>query len=650
MGLRSRACREPGGVVSGRHRPTDRRPRPVVSLLIVLVPTVVIGAMYLWPFLTHHASLPFGYDTPKYVWRANLVADRGLHALLGAAPEGFGVNADRPGYPVIAALVRSVLGVDPLRLAFVLAAVVGISIGLAAGAFAVRGLAEPVWAFPIYAVAVGASVNVARTAVGYADNLLFDAVAVAVVLLVILVVQHEGGMAGGIVMLAGGTLIHWNFALLFAVMLGGFAVLLLPASFRDWRGGGRLSVTPSVRLGMLVGGSALAGAGALFLGPSPTYQVPVLPMSTIERKYETFIRPYRLPILGLAAAVGVPALWWPRSQARRRGLLLMVLWAGLGLAGIVALRVFHMPVPAYRFLGFALGIPILGAAAIAGVGRLVSSRVAPVPVAVAIAVVLSTAGVGFAASLAHREWSNHRPSMTPEELGEVTTAGRYMEAVGGTTPVVFVVSHAGVTLADHIIRAGLPGDQIPRALLYLGDTANLLAGRPTEHRDAGSKFNFSSRKTWPAVQAVLDQRPIILLLSTFNDLEGPTPQGWSVAPGVWVVRGPQPPVPIAESSPVEAPSPPALVGSALAVLLFFVAVGLGWTASLVPTGWLERVAVAPAFGIAVLCLAGVAADRLGLGLLGPTGVAVSVLAGALGWAPLAVRRFVGRRARDEAAE
>jgi hypothetical protein len=618
-------------------RPKDRPAGPPATLLVLLVPTIVLGGIYLWPFLTRQSTLPFGYDTPKYVWRANLVADRGLDALVGSAPEGFGVNADRPGYPVIAALVRSVLGVVPLQLAFVLSAVIGVSIGLAAGAFAVRGLGEPLWAFPIYAVTVGASVNVSRTAVGYTDNLIFDAVAVAAALLVILVVQGEGGLAGAIVLLTGGVLIHWNFTLLFALMLGVLAALLLPASFKQWRGGNGLLDTPSIRLGMVIGGSAMAGAGALALGPSFPSAVPELPVSVLERKYETFIKLYRLPIHGPAVAAGLPALWWPRTQMRRRAFLLVVLWAGLGVGGIVALRVLHMAVPAYRFLGFALGIPILVAAAIVGVVRLVSSRGGRA--GVVVAVILSITGVAVLGALAYRDWSGHHPSMSSEQLGQATTAGRYMQAVGGTVPVVFVVSHAGVTLQDHIVRSGLPGDQVTRALLYLGDTENLLAGKPTMHRVAGSKFNRLSAKSWPAVEAVLDQHPMILFLSAFNDSAESTPQGTSIAPGVLVVRGPQPPDPIVVSAPIEAPSAPTLIVIALAVLLFFAAAGLGWTASLVPTGWLERVAVAPAFGVAALCVAGVAADGLGLSLLGPAGVGVSALAAAVGWSPLVVRRF-----------
>jgi hypothetical protein len=608
-------------------------------VLVVLVPTVLIGGMYLWPFLAGHVALPFGFDTPKYMWRANLVADRGLHSLLGSAPPGFNVNADRPGYPVIAALVRSVLGVVPLQLAFVLSAVIGVSIGLAAGAFAVRSLREPLWAFPIYAVTVGASVNVARTAVGYTDNLIFDALAVAAALLVILVAQSEGGLAGGIALLACGALIHWDFALVFASIVGGLAVLLLPASYKEWRAGKRALDTPSIRLGMLIGGSVAAGLGALALGPSLPYQASSVPTATIARKNPIFLRPYRLSILGPVAVAGVPALWWPRDQTRRRALLLAVLWAGVGVAAIVAFEVFHLSVPAYRFLGFALGIPILAATAIAGLGRL-ASRLGVA--GIALAVVLSIAGVAVLTSFAYREWSGHDGFMSPEQLGQVATAGRYMAAAGGSAPVIFVVDRPGVALEDHIVRSELPGDQVTRALIYLGTTGNLLAGRPTLKRQ-DSRFDVASQKAWPAVRDVLGQQPAIIFLSTFNTHAGAPPQGWDLAPGVRVVRGTRPPVPVVVSAPIVGPSGPALVGIAVAVLLFFAVVGLGWTASLVPTGWLERVSVAPAFGIAALAAFGVLADRLGFSLLGGTGTGTVVLAALLGWVPFAVRQWRGGR-------
>ena len=60
--------------------------------------------------------------------------------------------------------------------------------------------------------------------------------------------------------------------------------------------------------------------------------------------------------------------------------------------------------------------------------------------------------------------------------------------------------------------------------------------------------------------------------------------------------------------------------------------GSGWSVSLVESDWLERTALAPAFGIAALVVGGVIADRLGLGLTGGPAVGLVVVVAALGWA------------------
>src|SRR5438309_1602404 len=122
---------------------------------------------------------PVGYDTAKYVWRANLVDAEGTPALAGSAQSPLHVNADRPGYPVLIALLHAVTRVRPFDLTFVLPAVVASVIGLGAGAFALRVLREPPWAFAVYTIVVGASVNVALVAIGYADTLLAAAVLLA---------------------------------------------------------------------------------------------------------------------------------------------------------------------------------------------------------------------------------------------------------------------------------------------------------------------------------------------------------------------------------------------------------------------------------------------------------------------------------------
>jgi hypothetical protein len=55
------------------------------------------------------------------------------------------------------------------------------------------------------------------------------------------------------------------------------------------------------------------------------------------------------------------------------------------------------------------------------------------------------------------------------------------------------------------------------------------------------------------------------------------------------------------------------------------------------------VALAPAFGIATLSLAGVVADRVGVLASGPPGIAVAAITAATGWSILALRRLRASR-------
>src|SRR2546427_53678 len=78
-------------------------------------------------------------------------------------------------------------------------------IGLGAGAFAVRVLEEPPWAFAVYAVAIGTSVNVALIAIGYADTLLASAALLAAATTAVLAAGGERTLAATILLIAGAT-------------------------------------------------------------------------------------------------------------------------------------------------------------------------------------------------------------------------------------------------------------------------------------------------------------------------------------------------------------------------------------------------------------------------------------------------------------
>src|SRR4051794_6370462 len=129
----------------------------------VVAASVVAGGLVLWVFLSlyvsrHYAS-PVALDTLKYIWRTRLTAADGFHAI-AQVPAGTTLDTDRPGLPAIGSLVQAVLGISPYRLMFVLAPVAAVMIGLGAAALMVRATGEPWWSFPVYLLAVGASMNV----------------------------------------------------------------------------------------------------------------------------------------------------------------------------------------------------------------------------------------------------------------------------------------------------------------------------------------------------------------------------------------------------------------------------------------------------------------------------------------------------------
>lgn len=604
-------------------------------ILLIILSAVLLGGLFLSPYFAEPQPTPVGFDTPDYIWRANLVWEQGLNALPGSAPGWFKDRADRPGYPVLAALVQATTSITPLQLAFALPAVMGILIGVGAGIFSRRCLDEPLWAFPVYAVVVGASVNVSITAPGLAANLLVDGLVMAAATTAVLAAGGNRTVVATLLLMAGAVLIHWPFAVLFVIVLGALAAALAPESFRAWRSGQPLLSTPAGRLGTVVAGSGVVMAGAIILSPA----LPVPPRAgpgSLVRKARRLMPLYRIPLIWPAAAAGSVALFFPPHPARRRGLLLMLIWAASAVVAVILL-VLGARLATHRFLGFALGIPVLGAAALTAVGRLLARNR---PLA-AIAALVVTAGAVASVVAAESAWSRTATNwISEEQLAQAGLAGEYLERVGTERPVIFVVNPYArnpgtpVALSFRILRAGLPGDQVARTFVYLGRPRTLLAGRPTL-REGNARYNRASLLHWSGVEPVVDEEPIILLLPAFNHgLPENERVGRGLAPGLIIVAGPIPanwqPAPL---EPLDAPSAMSLIVWVVSILAVLTVVGLGWSASLIPLSWPDRVSLAPALGIAVLAVGGVIAGRLTSGGFAGLGVIVAALVSLLGWFP-----------------
>src|SRR5205807_589761 len=114
---------------------------------------------------------------------------------------------------------------------------------------------------------------------------------------------EERTVAGAMFLMAGATLVHWNFTVMILAILVGLGVLLVPESVRARREGRALLRTPSGRLGLTVAGSAAASAAAFGFVPSGP-RAPALGAPQFTDKIHREVPQYRFAALGPAAAIG----------------------------------------------------------------------------------------------------------------------------------------------------------------------------------------------------------------------------------------------------------------------------------------------------------------------------------------------------------
>jgi len=638
----------------GQHHDAPRRgptPLRVTALAAaILVAAGILLLLNLSAYFGNRYQVPVGNDAPEYLARARIVAAGGLDALPDAFPPPLTANPDRPAYPVIANLLESAAGIRPERLAFVLSAVASVAIGLAAAAFALAALAEPTWSAPVYALLVGASTSTVLTAIGHIDNLMADALLLAGAGAVVLAADGRPAIAAGILLFGATAIVHWNFVALFGAVLVAFAIAVIPSSLRALRGGSRPIDTPVARVGAVLIGSAALGAGAFAFIPG-TPRVTELSASQISSAYARTSSKFRLDLLGPLALVGAAGLaFLHRTRRRVFGLLLLLAWAAVGIGAIV-LYAFGVSLPAHRLLPFAYGIPILAAVGLVSVARLAGERLRRVGVVVGVGVL--AIGLAGSALVAYRILSERTPFLSETALLETAGAAEYASRYAGDRPVILVVNRPndggatlyGVAPAYRWTAAWLPMADRSRLYVYLGSVPNLLAGHPTVRDDA--LYDDVSTTLWDSVEPVAKAGPVIIVMKSFSSQFGSYVEHHPesrIAPRLIQVDGPPPPG--GTLPPVRLPGRPSdgtLFVLAVATLLFLAVAGSGWSASLLPTGWIERALCAPTFGIAALALGGYLADRLGARLTGGSGVAIVIAVAVVGWLPIALRGVVRSR-------
>lgn len=620
------------------------------DVLLLTVSVIVVAGTYISLYPAGKSFLGFsGIDAYWYAWRISLVAGEGLRALPDALSGVRDAQAFRAGFPSLAGFVHTLTGAEPRYLIHALPAVAATIASLASSSFA-RAVREPRWGALVYAVVVGVSANMVLSAKGHSDTLLALSLMMAAASLTLLVAGGGRAAVAGALLLVGAATVHWSLAAFFGGIVLAFAVALVPESVGQWRRGGAPRSTPAARVGLMLGGAAAAGAATMALLPAPP-SPPAGLGAPAGPRLASRADPYRFAAIAPAAALGAVALLTPPDRGRRRGLLLSALWAGTAAlaAALVALRP-DLPVhiaPAHRILALALGIPLLAAAGIVGVARWVARPLPVVLGRIATVAVIALALSGVIA-IAVSAWQPLPSSpLRRRQLSEASTVGRYLQRVGGERTVVFI-SNAGRKSgrllgrrSEDVLRSALPSEWIAKAVVYFGDSEALLAGRPTTGVGDHPEFEQLSTEVWQRIEPVVTDDAIVLSLSSMA--RPPEDRGAEIAPGVVVLGGPSPPDSITPAPAPDRPSRRELGLWVAATLLLVTGVGLGWSVSFVPVAWVQRIALAPALGTAVLCLGGVLAGRVGLAAPGARlGLAVTLTA--LGWTPATLRKIRPGRA------
>ena len=590
------------------------------ATFLVVSLAVVIGAIYLQPFLADPDRFPHGIDTSVYIFRSRLVHDVGLNEL---APFG-----ERPAHPIVTSVLRDVGGGTPLELARIWPALFAIAIGSAGAALAAGVAGERRWVAVAVGVGLAASPFVALTAIGYASNLLLDVFAVAAIALAVRVRMGHKGAAALVLLLGAAAIAHWLFAIGLAALLLAYAAGVFVLERIRGRPEDPRTQHPA-RLLVIVGVGVLLGALALFMSPDLPHKVPKAKQENATAKIATRLPEMKLAITIPLAAAGAAIMLRSGRPATRRTAVPLAMWALAAPVGLLAWKLLDITIP-HRIVPFALGVPLL---IVLGGGRdppvdrceVVASGRSPVGSRGCRGERRSRARVRRVALESRRRYvvgpagrlhpRADRASLDPGGLPRDDPSGdtgRRTRAAGR------VASPAGP--AGHPARPTLPvGEDL---------AGGLLRGHPRVPAEA--RLPSIPRAPWPS-------------MSPDTAIRTPL-QGTKLGPGVTVLAGPEPPRRLSVA-PIEPADPGELIRLTAVSVTTVLLIGLGWTLLMTGLPAFAAVCLSPAIGIAVLSIGGLIAGRLGFPLGRGGGVIAALAIGILGWLAFAVGSW--RRASDD---
>lgn len=587
-----------------------RRPIAILGVCAAaLGAATLVAGIYLRPFVDHPTWPPFGSDPYGYAWRASVVAQHGIR-WVPRLP-------DRPAHPLLVDLLAIVAGTSPLAVMRTLPAILAAAVALAAVAASTGALGFGIVEAALLGIAVGGSAFVAWTAVGYSANLAIDPLLLSAVALGVpaAVRGHRTGLVGACLMLAAAFLYHWPLAALF-VAIWLTASLLLRSLARARLIGRALGLARATGRRLAVTATIGGLLGVVLLLITMPRLPSVLPGAAVGRirplLVYTAIRMPALafPLTSTLAILAAIALARHRQEVRRTTVLVLAAWAGAGALGASAWYLLRVPTPPYRWAIFALPVPLLTAAAPAGLVRARAEnrlrRIVIVCLSACITAWLVARGTGV--------WWEQHPRHPPALYQELEAVTSYAHSLRSPTYLVLLMPRRNPVP----VLAGLAPD---------------LADRVLFHPPPGP-----SRSPLGTAVLALDALMPRPLTPRWDVL---LRHGRPLAPGVRLIRGPAP----VDVPAVRRPFPTAratVIGAAAGLAVLWIA-GIGWAAAL-GAATLETVWVAPALGIASLGIIGSIAARLGVvprGLAAIVIVIATTVAGILG----AVAQHAARRSR-----
>jgi hypothetical protein len=591
---------------------------------------LVVSAALLTPFFRHGFGFGVGPDIPVYLWWTRV----------GAA-EGLSLVGERPGAPALLAILSGVThlplvavtaGVE-VSFAAALAAGVGMLVRAAGAMAGERRGGRASWVLG----GLLAGAFAVHLAAGYLANLTFAAPFVAAS--VCLAVGTRRGAVAAAVLLGGGGLTHPAFFLTGSVVLAGVALWSFARRERGRAGeAGRVAIA-------VFGGAAVVAAGlaSMALGPArlhvDTSKDGFLRRAgmadAVRHAYrDRFVHHWARYVQWLALPLAALGLMRTGGFARR----LLTAWGALVvIGGTIGLLTGWFPPD--RLITFGFSIPALAGVGVVAVWLWFARRVW-------LAKAVAGALVGLMIAGALIAWSRQRPFISQLEVARATTAAGMAGTLPAGTPLVFVVDDADATAsflatrAANVLRAAMPPDRAQDVYVFVGTVLDFLAGRPTIRGDR--EFDALSRLYLRDIPPVTKVPAVAFVLAPFDRAPGAhdDPDLFRWQRGVYSTE-PRPSRPTPARDPLEPSSPGRIALAAFAALVLIGAVGFGW-ALWAGLDALAAAALAPAFGVATLAIAGVTLERLGLPLSGSWGpTVVAALAAGAGAGLLVARREPG---------